>query len=124
VKYMILVQSNPNFQQRWEALPDAERESFGRRHLALDRELAESGELILSEALADPSKAKRVTSVDGRRTMTTDGPFAEAKEHLAGFYLVDCDTEERALDIAARVPDAVWGLAEVRPLLDTSTWDA
>ena len=55
MKYMILVQSNPNFQQRWEALPDAERESFGRRHLALDRELAESSELILSEALADQS---------------------------------------------------------------------
>jgi hypothetical protein len=123
VKYMILVQSNPAFQERWEALPEDQRESFGRRHLALDRELRESGELILSEALADPSRAKRVTSVDGRRTMTTDGPFAEAKEHLAGFYLVDCDSEERALDIAARVPDAVWGLAEVRPLLDTSTWD-
>ena len=123
MKYMILVQSNPSFQERWEALPGDQRESFGRRHLALDRELRESGELIGSEALADPSQAKRVTAVDGRRTLTTDGPFAEAKEHLAGFYLVDCDTEERALDIAARVPDAVWGLAEVRPLLDTSTWD-
>ena len=124
MKYMILVQSNPHFQERWEALPDDERESFGRRHMALSRELTASGELVLSEALADPSAAKRVTAADGRRTMTTDGPFAEAKEHLAGFYIVDCDTEEQALDIAARVPDAVWGLVEVRPLLDTSTWDA
>ena len=112
MKYMILVQSNPSFQERWEALPDAERESFGRRHLALDRELAESGELIGSEALADPSRAKRVTSVNGRRTMTTDGPFAEAKEHLAGFYLVDCDTEvrepaaNRAANTSRVLPDA------------------
>ena len=65
---------------------------------------------------------KRVT-VTGGETMTTDGPFAEAKEHLAGFYLVDCDTEERALAIAAEVPDAVWGLVEVRPVLEQNGAD-
>ena len=123
MRYMILVQSNPHFQERFDALPEAEREAFGRNHLALDRELAESGELVLSEALAEPSVAKRVTSVDRRLTATTDGPFAEAKEHLAGFYLVDCESEARVLEIAARVPDAVWGLVEVRPVLDTSEWD-
>jgi hypothetical protein len=122
VKYMILVQSNPHFQERWEALTDAQREEFGRAHLGLTQELAASGELVLSEALADPATAKRVTSRDGR-TLTTDGPFAEVKEHLAGFYVVDCDEQERALEIAARVPDAVWGLVEVRPVLDTSEWD-
>ena len=123
MRYMILVQSNPHFQERFDALPEAEREAFGRNHLALDRELAESGELVLSEALAEPSVAKRVTSVDRRLTATTDGPFAEAKEHLAGFYLVDCESEARVLEIAACVPDAVWGLVEVRPVLDTSEWD-
>ena len=75
MKYMILVQSNPSFQERWEALPDAERESFGRRHLALDRELAESGELIGSEALADPSpcqaghERERAADDDHRRAL-------------------------------------------------------
>jgi hypothetical protein len=123
MRYMILVQSNPHFQERFDALPEAEREAFGRNHLALNRELAESGELVLSEALAEPAVAKRVTSVDRRLTATTDGPFAEAKEHLAGFYLVDCESEARVLEIAARVPDAVWGLVEVRPVLDTSEWD-
>jgi hypothetical protein len=122
VKYMILVQSNPHFQERWDALTHAQREAFGHDHLALTRELSASGELVLSEGLADPAVAKRVTVSDGR-TMTTDGPFAEAKEHLAGFYLVDCDGESRALEIAARVPDAVWGLVELRPVLDTSEWD-
>jgi hypothetical protein len=53
----------------------------------------------------------------------SDGPFAEAKEHLAGFLLVDCESEDRAVAIAARVPDAVWGLVEVRPVLDVSEWD-
>ncbi len=116
MKYMILIQSNPHFYERWEKLSAAEQEEFGRRHYTLSDELAESGELVVSEAIGDPSLGKRVTVRDGQ-TMTTDGPFAEVKEHLAGFYLVDCDTEERALAIAAQVPDAVWGLVEVRPVL-------
>jgi hypothetical protein len=119
---MILIQSNPHFVERWQALPKEQRERFGSDHLALAAELAESGELVVSEGLADPALAKRIT-VAGDQTMVSDGPFAEAKEHLAGFLLVDCDGEDRALAIAARVPDAVWGLVEVRPVLDLSAWD-
>jgi hypothetical protein len=122
VKYMILIQSTPQFLERWEALSKEQREGFGRDHRALSAELAESGELVVSEGLADPALAKRV-KVAGGQTMISDGPFAEAKEHLAGFLLVDCDGEDRALAIAARVPDAVWGLVEVRPVLDLSGWD-
>jgi hypothetical protein len=116
VKYMILIHSNPHFHERWETLSDIEREEFGRRHYALSDELADSGELVISEALCDPSLGRRVAVRDGQ-TMISDGPFAEVKEHLAGFYLVECDSEERALAIAAQVPDAVWGLVEVRPVL-------
>ena len=122
MKYMILIQSNPQFLERWQALPEEQRERFGRDHRALSAELADAGELMASEGLADPALAKRVT-VAGDRTMISDGPFAEAKEHLAGFLLVDCEGEERALEIAARVPDAVWGLVEVRPVLDLSGRD-
>jgi len=122
VKYLILIHSNPQFLQRWEGLSDAQREEFGRGHFALTDELAASGDLIVSEGLADPALAKRVTARDGQ-TMTADGPFAEVKEHLAGFYLVDCESTDRAVQIAARVPDAVWGLVEVRPVLDMSTLD-
>ncbi|MDT7713745.1 MAG: hypothetical protein QOG46_2648 [Pseudonocardiales bacterium] len=91
-------------------------------HLALTDELAASGELVVSEGLADPALAKRVTVRDGQ-ILTSDGPFAEVKEHLAGFYLVDCETEARVVQVASRVPDAVWGLVEVRPVLDMSGWD-
>jgi hypothetical protein len=122
VKYVILVLSNPHFGERWEALTEQQREDFGRGHLALSDELTASGELLVSEGLADPALAKRVDTA-GARPVVSDGPFAEAKEHLAGFYLVDCDSEDRALEIAARVPDAVWGLVEVRPVLDMSSWD-
>ena len=122
MKYLILIHSNPQFQRRWDGLTDAQREEFGRGHFALTDELAACGELIVSEGLADPALAKRVTIRDGQ-TMTADGPFAEVKEHLAGFYLVDCESTDRAVQIAARVPDAVWGLVEVRPVLDMSTLD-
>ena len=122
MKYMILLQSNPQFLERWEALPNEQRERFGRDHRALSAELADTGELVAVEALADPALAKRV-AVAGGQTMISDGPFAEAKEHLAGFLLVDCENEDRALAIAARVPDAIWGLVEVRPVLDVSEWD-
>jgi len=119
VKYLILIHSNPGFLALWERLSDAERIEFGRGHFALTDDLAASGELIVSEGLADPSLAKRVSVRDGR-TMTSDGPFAEVKEHLAGFYLIEVDTMERAVELAARVPDAAWGAVEVRPVLDMS----
>jgi hypothetical protein len=122
VKYMILILSNPQFLERWQALPKEKRERFGRDHVALGAELAETGELVAVEGLADPALARRV-KVAGDQVMISDGPFAEAKEHLAGFLPVDCESEDRALAIAARVPDAVWGLVEVRPVLDLSGWD-
>ena len=77
---------------------------------------------MVSEGLADPALAQRVLVRDGQ-AITTDGPFAEVKEHLAGFYLLDCESQERAVEVAARIPDAVWGLVEVRPVLDRSTFD-
>jgi hypothetical protein len=117
VKYLILIYSNPRSLAVWERLSDDQRVEFGRGHLALTEDLAASGELIVSEGLADPSLARRVSVRDGR-TLTSDGPFAEAKEHLAGFYLVECESIDRAVEHAARVPDAAWGEVEVRPVLD------
>jgi hypothetical protein len=65
----------------------------------------------------DQSTAKRVALREGR-TMTSDGPFAEAKEHLAGFYLIECESMERAVELAAKVPDAAFNEVEVRPIFD------
>ena len=78
---------------------------------ALHRELVDSGELVESEVLAPPNLAKIVTS-DGTAPVVTDGPFQEFKEWLAGFQIVDVESEERALEIAARLsavpgPDGV-----------------
>jgi hypothetical protein len=64
-----------------------------------------------------------LVSTHERRILRRHLEAAEVKEHLAGFYLVDCETEARAVQVASRVPDAVWGLVEVRPVLDMSGWD-
>jgi hypothetical protein len=71
LKYLILIYGNPAFREMWETLSDAQRVEFGRGHIALTEDLAASGELIVSEGLADPSLAKRVSVREGR-TMTTD----------------------------------------------------
>jgi hypothetical protein len=123
VKYVILIYSNAGSRKLWEQFSDAERGEGLAYYARFTAELEESGELVVSQALADHSTAKRVR-VDEGRTLTTDGPFAEAKEHLAGFYLLDVASEERAVEIAAKVPEAALGLVEVRPVrsLDLAEW--
>jgi hypothetical protein len=116
VKYLILIYSNPASREIWESFSDDQRAEGFRYYAALAEELAASGELIVTEALADPSLTKRISVRDGQ-TLTSDGPFAEAKELLAGFFLLDCQSAERAVEIAARVPEAELGLVEVRPVL-------
>ncbi|HEX2036562.1 MAG TPA: YciI family protein [Chloroflexota bacterium] len=117
MKYLILIYSNPKSREIWEGYTAAQRAEGLRAYAALSEDLAAAGELIVAESLADPSLAKRVTVREGR-TMTSDGPFAEVKEHLAGFYLVECESMARAVEHAARVPEAAHGLVEVRPVLE------
>jgi hypothetical protein len=122
MKYMILIHSNEHSLDLWAKMSDEERENFGRGHLRLTEEIAAAGELVVSEGLADPELAKWVSVRDGE-TFASDGPFAEVKEHLAGFYLLDCDSMERAIEWAAKVPDALMREVEVRPILDMSGWE-
>ncbi len=70
---------------------------------ALHQELVESGELIESEVLAGPDLAKIVTSDGGGAPVVTDGPFQEFKEWVAGYQIVDVESEERALEIAGKI---------------------
>ena len=116
MKYMILISHNAASQQVWESFSVAQRAEGWKYYASLNEDLNASGEMIISEALADPSLAKRIRVAEGQ-VMTTDGPFAEAKEHLAGFFLVDCESMDRAVEIAGRVPEAAFGLVEVRPVL-------
>jgi hypothetical protein len=123
VRYVVLIYSNAESRKLWEQFSETERGEGLAYYAGLTAELEESGELLANAALADLPATKRVR-VDQGRTLTTDGPFAEAKEHLAGFYLLEVANEERAVEIAAKVPEAALGLVEVRPTrsLDRTEW--
>jgi hypothetical protein len=117
VKYMLLIYSNP---ESWAGLSAEQREDLSRSHQDLTRELTDQGLLVSAAGLADPITTRTV-SVDADNTRsTTDGPYAEAKEHLAGFYLVECEDIDQAIDYAARMPDAKYVAVEVRPVMDAS----
>ncbi|MFG1624570.1 YciI family protein [Kribbella sp. NPDC049227] len=113
---MLLIYSNP---ESWASLSAEQREGLGRAHESLTRELSEQGLLVSAAGLADPITSRTV-SVRDDTTTTTDGPYAEAKEHLAGFYLVECDNIDQAIGYAARMPDAKYVAVEVRPVMDAS----
>jgi hypothetical protein len=122
MKYLILIQSNPRSLAAWDKMSDDERMAFGRDHLRLSEQMADEGVLVASEGLADHSLSKWVSVRDGG-TISSDGPYAEVKEHLAGFYLIDTPGLDEAVAWAARVPDAKYTEVEVRPVLDMSGWE-
>jgi hypothetical protein len=122
MKYLILIQSNERSLAAWEKMTDEQQMDLGRGHMKLTQEMDEAGALVVSEGLADTSLAKWVSVSDGK-TIASDGPYAEVKEHLAGFYLIDCEGMDEAIAWAAKVPDAAVTQVEVRPILDMSGWD-
>jgi hypothetical protein len=114
MQYMLLIYSNP---ETWQGLSEAERDGLMGEAETVMGELAESGEWVGGAALADPSHSRTVRVRDGVPA-TTDGPFAEAKEHLAGYCVIDCESSDRAAEVAARWPDARLVAIEVRPIMD------
>ena len=130
MKYLLMIYSNPRtwghpiFLRTAEALEldDAGRVGLLADFEALLAEISDSGELVGAQALADPLTSRAVRVRDGERVVT-DGPFVESKEQLAGYFVVDCATPERAEEIAARFPDARFAAVEVRPLMDGSAPD-
>jgi hypothetical protein len=116
VKYMLLIYNNP---ANWELLPEHERAALMGEADNLIAELVASGEWLGGEALADPLHSRTIRVRDSVPAIT-DGPFIEAKEQLAGYCLFECESEERALAIAARWPDARITAVELRPLMDTA----
>jgi hypothetical protein len=83
----------------------------------IDKDLEQSGELVFQQGLADPSQAKLVGLQDGV-PVATDGPFAEAKESLAGFWVVDVESEARVVEIASQIVEVIEDPVEVRAALD------
>jgi hypothetical protein len=100
-----------------EALTPQERAALLQGHPAFLREVQQRGLLTGGEALQPTGTATTVRRRNGK-TMITDGPFAETKEQLAGFYILNCRDLDEAIEIAGKVPDAVSGSIEIRPVIE------
>jgi hypothetical protein len=99
---------------RWEQFSEAEQNAMTQEYMALGQDPRTQGGADLGEL----SKATTIRVQDGK-TLTTDGPFAETKEYLGGFYLVDADNLDEAIDFATRIPAArTGGAIEVRPVVE------
>jgi len=99
------------------ALTPEEGRELTRRSIAYDEELTRRGKYIASNALQDPPAARIVRARSGKVT-TTDGPYAETKEHLGGFILIEASGMDEAVQIAAAIPVGQFGSIEVRPVME------
>jgi len=114
MKYALLIYNDP------AAFPadDATDDAIMAEYAAVTQAMLDAGELDRGERLARADTATSVR-VRGGKASVTDGPFAETKEHLGGFYLVDVPDLDRALELAAAIPTARTGVVEIRPVIPT-----
>jgi hypothetical protein len=122
MKFMLIMHVNP---QIWDALTEAERHEIMGGHGPFMESIKASGEMISTAALSEPA-GSAVVRVRNGLPAVTDGPYLEAKEFFGGYYLVECESRERALELAALIPDAsVEGLGiEVRPVVFSDGFEA
>jgi hypothetical protein len=113
VQYMLLIY---DAEDAWQSMPEAERGTMMQEYFAYTEALRASGKFVAGDALQPTSTAKTLQVREGELA-TTDGPFAETKEQLGGYYLVDVDSEEEALEWASKIPSARIGKIEVRPVM-------
>lgn len=113
MKYLLLIYEN---EAEWAGMPEEQQGQVFGEYMAFTQELQESGKLVAAEPLQPTATATSVRVRDGK-TVTTDGPFAETREQLGGFYLVDAKDLDEAIAMAARIPGARTGTIEVRPVL-------
>ena len=111
MKFLCLIHLN---EKELDAMPAHEMNSLNARHLEFNNGLRKSGHFIEAEALEPAATTARVRVRKGK-TSVTDGPFAETKEIVAGFYLIEARDLREATEIASRIPSATLGTVEVRP---------
>ena len=111
MKYMLLVYGDE------QALENSEREECYKESTQLAQQIKSTGKYLASSPLRPTSMATSVRVRQGKR-LVTDGPFAETREQLGGYFLIEATDLDEAIAIAARIPGARWGTVEVRPVME------
>jgi hypothetical protein len=112
--YLLLIY---NDEKVWQSMPDDERGEIVQEYFALTDDLRERGAYVGGNPLQPTTTSTTVRVRDGE-TLVSDGPFAETKEQLGGYFLVEAESIDEALEYAARIPGARYGSIEVRPVLE------
>ena len=112
MQYMLLIYDD---EQLWAEMPEGERGQLFQEYFRYTDELRQAGAYLAGDPLQPTSTATTVRVRDGER-LVTDGPFAETKEQLGGYYLIDVESLDDALEWAAKIPSARLGSIEVRPV--------
>jgi hypothetical protein len=115
MKYLCLICAEPQYMMEYRTAADAAEhfEEYG----AFTRDIQAGGHFVAANRLMPPSEAITVRVRNGK-TSTTDGPFAETKEHLGGYYILEAKDLNEAVQIASRIPGARYGCVEVRPIAE------
>lgn len=119
MKYLLLIYEN---EAAFAAVPEAEQGRIFEEYMDYTRRIRKSGNHVAGEALQPVSTATTVRVKSGK-TVTTDGPFAETREQLGGFYLVEARDLDEAIQLAAGIPASKTGSVEVRPIMPTPPVD-
>ena len=114
MQYMLLIYHNEA-----DRFSPSEESQMMQEYMAFTQDIVKTGKFKAGDRL-QPTETATTVQVRNGKTVTTDGPFAETKEVLGGYYLVDVKDLDRALELAAKIPDALRGTIEVRPLADMS----
>jgi hypothetical protein len=116
MKYLCLIYEN---EKNWETMQPADGEAIMNEYFAFTEGIRQSGQYVAGEAL-QPTPTATTVRVRNGKVSTTDGPFAETKEQLGGFYLIEAKDLNDAIQVASRIPSARSGAIEVRPVVDFS----
>ena len=116
MRYLCLIYEN---EKAWETLPQAESEAIMGEYFAFTEGIRSNGKLVSGEAL-QPTQTATTVKVRNGKVSTTDGPFAETKEQLGGYYLIEAKDLNDAIQVASRIPSARHGAVEIRPVVDFS----
>jgi hypothetical protein len=113
MRYMLLIYAS---EADFSHMTSEEREAIMQGHSTFAQEAMQRG-ILVGGAPLQPTSTARTVRIRKGKTLVIDGPFAETKEQLAGTYILDCKNLDEAIELATKIPDALYGSIEIRPLM-------